>query len=428
MAQADNHPGGGAFTHKFTAIGRDNSAAVRADEYRVKTSAKGSSGGVLATFTAQSLQTVKTIQFHVTENADKDFVDALATNKILTLVKDSNNFVDFIIDGFRALPGSTGKTWWVALTYLEHKITQWNVRDRVTIGLSQQTSPKPPPKTQPKTQPKPKPKTRASEHNTLFFKTCVNYLGGGDRVSSIGDANKKLRQVADNNYKTYTTATDMNIDMSIDRQASRVDAVFIKATGITSHRATASGGDGSGYPWHTLPAHVNNWEGTPVPTTIAGIQHVLFLVPSAFTAKNVRMSFRGDAPKIYELMLLELALEIDANADILLMETASVDRNSVRYTTPGGGTYRGNALGNERDKWEVNFSLKVVAGGSRSVPSPQVFQQWREQNQFFVFAQEPSRYPARVYPALFMGDRVPVRLRSDNKNAGYAVSIRIGEA
>lgn len=263
-------------------------------------------------------------------------------------------------------------------------------------------------------------------HNTLFFKQCINALDRGERVRAAGDFRRILREAADNDHTTFTTQRVIQLNIAIRGHPTRVDAVFIKATGVTSHLGTASGGSGQGYRERRMPDTVKNWEGTEVSTSVGGFQHDLFLLPKPFTATSVVINFTGRSPRIYEIMLLELGLAIDANADFMAIDTDYVDRSAVFYNSPGGRVQRGKPIGYERDKWEVNLVVKVVPGKT-SLASVEEFLWWRGQNKNFVFAQEPSRYPARVYPAAFLGDKVPVRLRTDNKNDGEIMNIRIGE-
>ena len=50
-----------------------------------------------------------------------------------------------------------------------------------------------------------------------------------------------------------------------------------------------------------------------------------------------------------------------------------------------------------------------------------------DENPNIGFAQEPSRHPGRIYPALFLRDTIPVRLRTDDKIGGEVVNIVVAE-
>ena len=138
------------------------------------------------------------------------------------------------------------------------------------------------------------------------------------------------------------------------------------------------------------------------------------------------MQFTGANAKIYEVMLLEFGIEIDANADYTEIDPDYVDRTGIVHPDTGDGIYRSPTIGNERDKWEVDLVVKIVPGKT-SLQSVDEFLWWRSLNKNHVFALEPSRHPGRIHPASFLLKRVPVRLRTDNKNDGELMNLRIGE-
>ena len=266
----------------------------------------------------------------------------------------------------------------------------------------------------------------ASPHNTLFFKDCVNYLGRGSRVSIHGNPTQLVRAVADNDFNTFTREKDLNINIAVNGQPTRVDAILVKGIDIEGHAAEPTGGVGSGYTHRMMPTTVKNWEGNEVSTVVAGFEHDLYLLSPHFTATRVRMQFTGANAKIYEIMLLEFGIEIDANGDLTEINPDYVDRTGVIHPDTGDGIYRSPTLANERDKWEVNLAVKVIPGKTLLQSVDEVLW-WRSQNKNCVFALEPSRHPGRIHPASFLLKRVPVRLRTNNKNDGEIMNLRIGE-
>ena len=86
----------------------------------------------------------------------------------------------------------------------------------------------------------------ASLHNALFFKECVNALDNGGRVSEHGNASNIIRAVADNDYRTFSTVTDYAINIAVNGNQTRADAIFVKGTGFERHSAVPTGGSGSG--------------------------------------------------------------------------------------------------------------------------------------------------------------------------------------
>ena len=179
----------------------------------------------------------------------------------------------------------------------------------------------------------------ASLHNALFFKECVNYFDDGARVSEYGDPTHLVRAVADNNYKTFTREKDLVINIAVGGQPTRVDAIFVKGKGITRHSGTPTGGSGSGWTDVDLPSTVKNWEGTDINTTVLGFQHHLLLMDQHFTATSVRVRFEGTNVEIYEILLLEFGIEIDANSDFTEIATNFVDR-SGRCASGSGRWYQ----------------------------------------------------------------------------------------
>ena len=266
----------------------------------------------------------------------------------------------------------------------------------------------------------------ASLHNALFFKECVNALDNGGRVSEHGNASNIIRAVADNDYRTFSTVTDYAINIAVNGNPTRADAIFVKGTGFERHSAVPTGGSGSGWTDRIVPSTVKNWEGTDVSTVVAGFQHDLYLLDSHFTATSVRVTFTGTDVKITEIMLLEFGLEIDSNADFTEIATNFVDRSGVVHPDPSGGIAYTPPLGGGRDRWQIDYAVKVVPGKTL-LETPEDFLYWRSENRNHVHAQEPSRKPWRVFPAVFLGKSVPVRYRTDDKTGGELLTFRVAE-
>ena len=119
----------------------------------------------------------------------------------------------------------------------------------------------------------------------------------GARVSVHGDPTHLVRAVADNNYKTFTREKDLVLNIAVNGQPTRVDAIFVKGIDIEGHSAEPTGGSGVGYSNRRMPDTVKNWEGTDVSTVVAGFQHDLFLLDQHFTATSVRMRSRVRMPR-----------------------------------------------------------------------------------------------------------------------------------
>lgn len=267
----------------------------------------------------------------------------------------------------------------------------------------------------------------ASLHNALFFKECVNYFDQGARVSEYGNPLNIIRAVGDNDYRTFTREKDLVINIAVNGQPTRVDAIFVKSIDIERQSAEPTGGSGSGYRNRRMPTTVKNWEGTEVSTIVNGFQHDLYLLDEHFMATSVRMTFTGANAKIYEIMLLEFGLEIDANADFTQINPDFVDREGVVQLDPGGGIIYDSPIGaDDRDKWEIDYVARIVPGKT-ILKTPEEFLYWQSENRNHVHAMEPSRFPWRVFPATFVRKRVPVRYRTDDKLAGEIINFRVAE-
>ena len=267
----------------------------------------------------------------------------------------------------------------------------------------------------------------ASLHNALFFKECVNYFDDGARVSKYGAPTTLIHAAADNDYRTFTSEKDLVLNIAVNGQPTRVDAIFVKGIDIEGHSAEPTGGTGSGYSDRRMPSTVKNWEGTEVSTRVNGFQHDLYLLPAHFTAKSVRLTFTGANAKIYEIMLLEFGISIDANGDFTEIHTDFVDREGIIHSDPGGGIVYDAPIGaDERDKWEVDFTARILPNKTL-LQTPEEFLYWRAENKNHVFAMEPSRFPWRVFPAVFVRKRVPVRYRTDDKTGTQILAFRVAE-
>ena len=89
-------------------------------------------------------------------------------------------------------------------------------------------------------------------------------------------------------------------------------------------------------------------------TTVLGFQHHLYLLlDQHFTATSVSVRFEGTNVELYEIMLLEFGISIDANGDFTEIATNFVDREGVIHSDPGGGIAYSPSIGDQRDKWEI---------------------------------------------------------------------------
>lgn len=268
----------------------------------------------------------------------------------------------------------------------------------------------------------------ASLHNTLLFTYPRNYRDDVDRVTKRGDTSVLIPQVVDNDYTTFTTEKDIDINIAEGSSPTRVDAVLIKGTGITAHSGTPSGGSGSGWSNRSIPGTIDNYNGVEVSTTVHDFQHDLYLLPNHFTATSVRLRLTGTNARLYAVMLLELKWEIDANnGDFTQIYPDFVDRSGQLDQSPRGRLSRSEVLGASRSKWEIDYAIKVIPGKTL-IESVDDLVLWFSENPNIGFVQEFSRYPWRAFPATQTLLRIPTRPRNNNyKGAGDIVSINIAE-
>ena len=261
--------------------------------------------------------------------------------------------------------------------------------------------------------------------STLFFKPSIAY--DGDRVSAHGTS-RIIREMTDNDYETYSSETDVEINTAAaDGSPTRVEFIFLKTKNVDSYSFTPSGGSGSGFSNRAMPAFFVATGGEHIPTVVNGYQHECYPLPAPVTATSVRLQFNGSGVEIYAVMLLELIAEIQ-DGDFNNPLPYKVDRTGHILNYPGGGVDRGNVIGAERWKWEVEYQLKILPRYTsfNSVPG---FLRFLSDNPEVVHAQEPARYPERIYPAETVSLEVYQRYRTKRgyHAGGSVVPFRVAE-
>ena len=263
-----------------------------------------------------------------------------------------------------------------------------------------------------------------SIHNMLFFRDCVNYIPG--RITRRGTS-MIINSMSDNRYTTYSTETDIDIDMAVGGAASAIDAVFVKYDGvITSYTFTPTGGVGSAFT-RTVPTEVMTYEGSTTDLTVDNFKHDLHELTTDTTATSVRLQFSGSNIRIYALMLLETGIELIANGPGRMFSVDDpdyVDRTGRLQPNISGGIRYAERIGQTREKWETDFRVEFRRG---SAVTAKDFAYWRSKNKNFVLAREFSRNPEEVYPATFMDTAIGLGYRSNWKPQGRRSEFRVGE-
>ena len=263
-----------------------------------------------------------------------------------------------------------------------------------------------------------------SIHNTLIFRTPAHYNRANNRIERRGTSTV-IKEMSDNDYTTYSDEDDVDVDISDGSAATRVDAFYLKSKNVTSHTATPTGGSGSGWSSRSVPSSVTDYEGNSVDTTVEGFQHDLYLLDTHFTATSVRLQFAGTDVEIYEVLLLELLQEIDANAsEFLALNARQADRTGRIDPSPSGHVSR--VRGSGREKRDLDWTVKIVPGETL-IDDVDDFLFTLEDNTHLVLAEGFSERPSLLYPAILSSTRIPIRYLDDWKGAGYAMDLEIRE-
>ena len=261
----------------------------------------------------------------------------------------------------------------------------------------------------------------ASLSSTLIFKPAINY--DGDRVTVRG-ASTLVNEMTDNNYATFSTETDVDMDVSDGTNATKIDAIFLKTKNVDSYSFTPSGGAGDAFTDRDIPSTYETVDGRDQSAVVNGFQHEIYPLPSQVTATSVRLQFTGTHIRVYAVMLLELVAELK-DGEFLETQPDKVDRTGRVQSFPDGSVDRVSPLGAARWKWETQCLLKI---GSRNTTydAPHEFLALKAANPEIVFIPEASRYPERAYPAEW-GLDVSIRLRGQSKSGGWVSTFRILE-
>ena len=265
---------------------------------------------------------------------------------------------------------------------------------------------------------------------TQFFDYPLNY----------GSGRSQHRAVADNDYNTFTTSTSMLLHIDSKGNGSgdarALTDIFVKCKGVSSYTAAFTDPQHITSPAaRTLPATVTNDSGHTVSITdLEGFQHDLHslwqdrtLGISKPKAKSITLTFTGSAPRIYEVMVLDRLLTLNADGGFSRIEYDSIDlgtvepdlRKRLSYVPP---------INAERDKWLVNLTLRSprTATGRDTIADDLIA--FIRKYKSFVFAPEYKRYPARVFPALWPNPETQLRYLSRWKGGGRRVLFSVRES
>ena len=259
---------------------------------------------------------------------------------------------------------------------------------------------------------------------------------------NYGGSRSQHREIADNDYNTYTSETSMllNIDAAGDGSgaARPFTHIFLKCKGVASYAIALTDPEPNiALLDRTLPETVvNDSRDTVSITDLDGFQNDLYDLSTVVSktqklkAKAITLTFTaksGETARIYEVMILDRILEIDSDGGFSRLEYDSLDLGSNDADLRGRLSYV-PPIGGERDKWLVNLTLFAPRRASdRGVIADSLLHFIRRYKNF-TFAPEYNRYPDRVFPSVWRDSRTAIRYISRWKGAGRHVSFGIREA
>ena len=125
-----------------------------------------------------------------------------------------------------------------------------------------------------------------------FFSTAINYRTDRERNFTVaGSVETAIRTIADNNYATFSNATDYAFITYgiLPTQQTRISHIFVKSSGVTSYTMSIPSGEGTGTTMtRTLPSTVLNPQGKVVSITYDGMQNDLFELHIPRTVVNAQ--------------------------------------------------------------------------------------------------------------------------------------------
>lgn len=262
----------------------------------------------------------------------------------------------------------------------------------------------------------------------ILFDYPLNYGGG----------RSQYREVADNDYQTFTDQTSLllNIDTTGDGTgAARAwTDIFVKGSGIASYAVALTNPENiASPPARILPSTVKNDSGDTVSIVdLDGFQNDLHTLWTDETqpkpkAKAITLTFTGTNVRVNEVMILNRILNLAGNRLFSRIEYDSIDLGSVDDDLRGRLTYT-PPIGGERDKWSVLYRLISRPSATERDRLADQLIYFIRNYKHFVLAAEYHRYPERVFPAVFPNPETQLRYISDWKRAGRRALFTVREA
>ena len=253
--------------------------------------------------------------------------------------------------------------------------------------------------------------------------TDRNFIRNADAthspITTFTDGNSETSR-GDTRYRLLTYPPRREGDVT---HLTRTSHIYLISSGVTSYTLSVPTGFGTGDAiTRTLPEHVTTPQGDTVPILHDEKQHDLHTLSTPLNVRALDFTFTGTSIKIYQILLLDLALAL--NADSQFVQIVPTQRNPLAgtYETTLGTRYPWHGYLGKRWKWEVAYGARFE--GRETYAALTAFIQKSTQ---FTFAQEYHRYPARVYPAFFKNRTFTLNLISRVKDAATELFFEVAE-
>lgn len=256
-----------------------------------------------------------------------------------------------------------------------------------------------------------------------FFKYPLNY----------GNNRSQHSETADNDDNTVSTEAyhTLYIDSVGDGTgtAQSFTHVFVKGKNLgTTYTIAPSGGSPTTTLTRTIPTTVTNDADETVNITKNQVTcdlYNLWTDESAAkpTAQTLILNFPNATRQLLQIMVLDKILTIDSDGTFSRIEYDSLQLGTLQEDIQKRLTYI-PPINNERDKWLVN--LTAMSRGDATLAEELI--DFIRQHKNFTFAPEYTRYPDRVFPALWPQATTQIRYLSQSKTSGRQILFSVREA
>jgi len=233
----------------------------------------------------------------------------------------------------------------------------------------------------------------------LFFYPSTTYLP--DRVKS---GSVLVREVADNNYKTFSDRTSYAIKTHRQAMPTKMTHLCVKTKGVDSYEVQGSFN-------RTMPSNTSRF----------GFQQDLFEFPETLYDEDLSVEFTGTDVAIYEIMVLELALFFHEDKRFVAERHTKVNATGGTHISTEGEATGYRRRGAHRWYWRSDYSCIFEADAYDT------FLLWLSENPVVVFCPGIQRFPNRVYPASHIKNEYAAVPRSSVQSAGSLLDFTMAE-